>query len=129
MNTFQRSCSQSSHKVNRIFFPQMLARRVKILIVASLLLMAQFACSQMLPSSQFLLDSTSFQTDHNLRRTIPASVHSMSSNIVIHKLLIQTFKLWHDRMMTLDLETQYFTSIEDHTSRPQTDLEFHDFAF
>lgn len=56
-------------------------------------------------------------------------MYSMQPNIVIHKLLIQTRKLRRNRIATFDFETHPFPSIEDHASRPQTDLELHDLAF
>lgn len=67
-------------------------------------------------------------TDHDLRWTTPSSVHSMPPNIVVDHLLLRPRKLWHDRIVTLDLEAQSFSSIEDHPSGPQTDVELHDLA-
>ena len=55
-------------------------------------------------------------------------MHSMPSDIVVHKLLVEPCELRHDRMATFDLETQSLTSIKDHSSRPQADLEPQDFA-
>jgi hypothetical protein len=67
-------------------------------------------------------------TDHDLRWTISSSMHSVPPNLVIDHLLVQLNKLRQNRIVALDLEAQSFSSIEDHTLGPQTDVELYNLA-
>ena len=52
----------------------------------------------------------------------------MPPNIVVDDLLVQPLELGHDGVATFHLQSHSLTGIEDYTTGPQADFQFHYFA-